>query len=522
MLSDASVVERGGVTALLHDRATRDPDRVLVRFDRDWSLGEIAALSERVAARLVQAGVRRGSRVAVMLPNEVWWPVCWFAIARVGAVMVPVNVAYRVEDLRHVLIDSSAMLVIASSRTMPVVAEVTASIDGLDVVTFESGTGATGISTSWAAVGSDEPPPPAVLGGLPDGASLLSLQYTSGTTGFPKACMLEHRYWYEVGQVAVEHASLNAVDVILTTQPFSYMDPQWNVIAALISGATLVVLPRFSPRTFWPAVRDHGVTWCYMVGTMPVFLASLPDARERPADSLRFVTCSGIVPEMHAEFERRWKVPWREAYGMTETGVDLACAVDATWTVGSGHLGDVVPGKEMRIVGDREEVVDGPGSGELQVRGRPMMLGYWNRPDDEQVIDADGWLHTGDIVERSADGALCLVGRSKDMIRRAGENVAAAEVEAVMVLHPGVVAVAVVGVPDRARGEEVKAFVQCGPNRPEPSALHQFAADRLAAFKVPRYIEYVDSFPMTSSERIAKHQLVHGDAWDAVAMNAGP
>ena len=144
-----------------------------------------------------------------------------------------------------------------------------------------------------------------------------------------------------------------------------------------------------------------------------------------------------------------------------------------------------------------------------------MMLGYWNRPTTDQVIDTDGWLHTGDLVTRSDDAVLRLTGRLKDMIRRAGENVAAAEVEAVLVRHPDVVAVAVVGVPDATRGEEVKAFVQCGEQRPSPAALHAFAAERLAAFKVPRYFELVNSLPMTASERVAKHQLIHGESWDA-------
>ena len=161
--------------------------------------------------------------------------------------------------------------------------------------------------------------------------------------------------------------------------------------------------------------------------------------------------------------------------------------------------------------------MDGIGEGELQVRGTPMMLGYWNRPEDEQVIDAEGWLHTGDLVTRDARGVLRLTGRLKDMIRRAGENVAAAEVEAVLVRHPAVAAAAVVGVPDATRGEEVKAFVIRSSADVTAQEIHDFAASHLAGFKAPRYIEFVDGFPMTSSERVAKHLLVHGEAWDRLA-----
>lgn len=143
-----------------------------------------------------------------------------------------------------------------------------------------------------------------------------------------------------------------------------------------------------------------------------------------------------------------------------------------------------------------------------------MMLGYWNRPASDQVIDDDGWLHTGDLATRSDDGVLTLSGRLKDMIRRGGENVAAAEVEAVLVQHPSITAVAVVGVPDAARGEEVKAFVVTSSAELTADEIHAFAAERLAAFEVPRYVQFVEEFPLTSSERVAKHLLVHGETWD--------
>lgn len=511
-LASSPAAPGAGLAAQLARRRSERPDGVVLRLDRPWTAVELGDLSDRIAARLLAAGVRRGDRVVVMLPNDVWWPASLVAISRIGAVVVPANHGYRSADLRHIVEDSGAILLIVSSEAARVAAVL--DLDGVvQVVSFEP-TGDPAVA-EWSTVASD--PLPTELGELPAADDLCSLQYTSGTTGFPKACMLAHCYWEQVGAVAVRHASLREGDVILAAAPFSYMDPQWNLMAAVLSGASLVVLPRFSPGSFWQSVRDHGVTWCYMVGTMPVFLANLPPGPGDTRHSLRFVTCSGIVPGLHDDFERRWGVPWREAYGMTETGVDLACGLDDAWTVGSGHLGEPVMGKEIRLVDDGG-VVTGAGSGELQVRGRPMMLGYWNRPSTDQVIDGDGWLHTGDLATRSADGVLQLTGRLKDMIRRSGENVAAAEVEAVLVQHPAVAAAAVVGVPDAVRGEEVKVFVVKASEDLTAEGLHSFAAAHLAAFKVPRYVEFVDSFPLTSSERVAKHLLVHGETWDVACQ----
>lgn len=481
-------------------------------LDRPWTAAELGDLSDRLAARLIDIGVDRGDRVVVMLRNDVWWPASLVAISRIGAVVVPANHGYRSADLGHVVQDSGAKLLLVSRDAAIVAGELGLGRD-IHVVSVEP-TDDVGV-VDWSSVASD--PAPADLGPFPNAEDLCSLQYTSGTTGFPKACMLSHRYWEQVGAIAARHASLGEGDVTLTAAPFSYMDPQWILMAAVASGASLVVLSRFSPTTFWQAVRDRGVTWCYVVGTMPVFLANLPPHPDDTRHSLRFVTCSGIVPGLHHEFERRWGVPWREAYGMTESGVDLACGFDDGWTVGSGHLGDPVPGKEIRLVDDGV-VVTGAGTGELQVRGQPLMFGYWNRPADEQVIDGDGWLHTGDVVTRTAEGVLRLTGRMKDMIRRAGENIAAAEVEAILVQHASVAAASVVGVPDAVRGEEVKAFVVRTSTEVTADEIHAFAAERLAAFKVPRYVEFVESFPLTSSERVAKHLLVHGPTWDAASQ----
>jgi crotonobetaine/carnitine-CoA ligase len=325
--------------------------------------------------------------------------------------------------------------------------------------------------------------------------------------------MLTHEYWMLLGQRSWEFSRLSEGDVALTAQPFYYMDPQWNVAMCLHGGIPLVILPRFSASTFWRSVKESGATFFYLLGTMPLFLLKQrPDPTVEREHHVRFIACSGIIPQLHAEYESRWGAPWREAYGTTESGVDLVVPLEDASCVGSGAMGAPVTGKEARVIDAAgEEVPDGD-VGELVVRGKPMMLGYWNRPEATAEKIRDGWLHTGDLVVRDTRGYYHIVGRLKDMIRRGGENISAAEVEGVLAEHPAVRAAAVVPVPDELRGEEVKAFIQLQPDVGRdpipPEEILRFIRERLAAFKVPRYVEYIDEFPRTPSERVEKHKLL--------------
>ncbi|WP_242908065.1 AMP-binding protein [Actinomadura terrae] len=484
--------------ALLRRRAATAPERPLLRFGAvTLTVGQVAERAARLANVLRAHGVGRGDRVAVMMPNGAGFPVAWLAIASLGAVAVPVNIGYRSADLTHVIGDSGARTALAggpdaAAALLQAGVEQVGVLDPADAGPAPSIPGTFDAGTEMGRASAAFDPPE--LG--PD--DLVNIQYTSGTTGFPKGCVLTHGYWLRTAELVRDMIGVSETDVDLTAQPFSYMDPQWNTVLCLLTGIPLVILPRFSASTFWKSVREHGVTFFYVLGTMPVFLLRQPpDAADRD-HAVRLVLCSGIVPQLHAAMEERWGVPWREAYGTTETGADLYVPVDDTASVGSGAVGVPVPGKEVRIV-----------DGELAVRGEPMMRGYWNDPAATAERIRDGWLYTGDLARQDERGRFHLVGRRKDMIRRGGENVAAAEVEAVLVRHPAVRAAAVVAVPDALRGEEVKAFVQVS-ERTDPSELIAFVRERLAPFKVPRFLEYVAEFPMTPSERIAKHLLPTG------------
>lgn len=492
------------LSQLLSQRALDSGDHEFLRFGEwSWTFAEIDTWTSRLAHRLIEVDdVRPGDRVAIMLPNVVHWPVAWLAVLKAGAVAVPVNCAYQRSDLTFVLKDSGARVVFTDSERSGLVRGVLAAepdLAGVRVVEVpDDGSEAF----------------PATVPEVPiAGKTLANLQYTSGTTGFPKACMLSHDYWVRLGWICAAATGLGAEDVLLTSQPFSYMDPQWNTALALTLGAPLVVLPRFSASTFMSDVRRHRATFFYVLGSMPTLLFKQPPTAEDRENHLRMVLCSGIPVALHAQLEERWGAPWREVYGMTESGIDLFSRFGDVAAVGSGSLGRPVPSKQARVADPTDPSVEVPDGepGELVIAGVPMMDGYWNRPDATANVLRDGWLHTGDLVVRRPDGGIQLVGRIKDMVRRGGENIACAEVEAVLERDDRIVAAAVVAVPDVVMGEEVKAFVQLRDglpqNRATAEALHEHAAAQLARFKVPRYVEFVTDFPRTPSERVSKPAL---------------
>lgn len=498
---------------LVERRAAEHGDRIALRFGdahtapadaASVTFGDLAEQVARVRSVLRSQGLAPGDRVALMLRNALAYPALWLGVTSAGMTAVPINRRSGPVDAAYLIGHSRARLVVTDEATVVTASAAVADIDqAVSVRTVED---------LRSEIDSARGIPPA---DVPVGA-LANLQYTSGTTGFPKGCMLSHRFWQQIGQAAREVMRLTADSVLLTAQPFSYIDPQWNVMAALRAGAQLVILDGFHPSSFMRSVAEYGVTTFYCLAAMPVLLLKQPPADHDTNHAVQHVYCSAIPPQLHAEIERRWGVPWNEVYGMTETGLNIAVlADDHDELVGTGSLGSVVSHCEAKVVAaDGVEVPPGE-EGELLLRGLGLMDGYYADPAATAAFFAGGWAHTGDIVVRDERGRLTLRGRVKDMIRRGGENIAAAEVEATLVGHPGVLECAVVGVADDDLGEELKAIVvPVDGATPSPEDLHAYLGDRLATFKVPRYWEFRSELPHTPSERVAKHRL--GEPQNAV------
>ncbi|MCP2252059.1 crotonobetaine/carnitine-CoA ligase [Prauserella aidingensis] len=459
------------------------------------TFAEVDRRTRQLAAALAERGVTAGDRVAVMLPNRPEFPLLWLALARLGAAMVPVNTGYRELDGGHVIAHSGATLAVTSGEFADLLRTVAPGTALREVLTTDELT-ATGPAPEFT----------------PTPETPTNIQYTSGTTGAPKGCVLPHRYWTTLADdLATEFPAVSSDDVMLTAQPFHYIDPQWNVALGLRSGATLVVLDRFHPSTFWQKVRDHDVTWFYCLGLMPTLLLRMP---ESPADRdhrVRAITASAVPPELHAELEARWGVPWYEAFGMTETGGDIRMYPrDHDELVGTGCIGRPAAHREVIVADSDGTPVPRGAEGELLIRGTGLMHRYHDDPEATATAFRGGWFHTGDLARMDEAGRVFFVGRTKDMIRRSGENIAADEVERALLLHPAVTGAAVVAVADELRGEEVKAYVVLAEDV-DPEALAEFCEAKLARFKVPRFWSVVDELPMTPSERVAKGKLREGD-----------
>ncbi|GHF97904.1 MULTISPECIES: ATP-dependent acyl-CoA ligase [Amycolatopsis] len=472
-------------------------------LDRTFTFAEVDRESSRIAAALAERGIGQGDRVAVMLRNQPEFPLIWLALAKIGAQLVPVNTNYQEFDGAHVLRHSGAKLAVAAP-------EFTALLDRI---------GLTEVITPDELRTDAEPPE---FTPVPETA--VNIQYTSGTTGAPKGCVLPNRYWTTLAvSLAADFPAVGEDDVILTAQPFHYIDPQWNVALGLAGGATLVVLDRFHPSTFWAKVREHRVTWFYCLGLMPTLLLRQEPSEADREHRVRAICASAIPHDLHAELEARWGVPWYEAFGMTETGGDIRMtAADHDETVGTGCIGRPSRDREVLIAGDDGKPVPRGETGQLLIRGIGLMHGYHDDPDATAKAFENGWFHTGDLARMDAEGRVYYVGRTKDMIRRSGENVSADEVERALLLHPAVRLAAVVAVPDELRGEEIKAYVVCDGDRPDPAELAAFCAGKLAYFKVPRFWAFADSLPMTPSERVTKGELrkvadPRAGSWDAKA-----
>ena len=462
----------------------------------------------RLAGALFGIGVGKGTHVAVMLPNIPAYPITWLALATLGAVMVPVNNRYTARELEYVLEDSDADFLILHRDYFPVldgIAPLPARMSAERVVTL--GARRPGSPHHWPdllATGSPcfTAPEPVE----PD--DLLNIQYTSGTTGFPKGCMLTHRYWTLIGHGTRAHVDFE-VTRILCAQFFYYMDPQSFVAIALDTGAALYFADRLRASRFMAWVREHDIDFVFLFE--PIF--KQPPHPDDSRNRLRLACLFGLTPENHAPLEARFGTIAREWYGMTEIGAGTYMPMDYAHMVGSGSCGIPAPFREARVCEPETGEPVAPGEvGELWMRGPGMMLGYYGKPEANAESFREGWFRTGDLVRQDAQGFFYIVGRAKDMIRRSAENIAAREVEAVLRTHPDVREAVVVPVPDEYRGEEVKAYVQLMPGRTReevaPEALFSHCREHLASFKIPRYLEYRDAFSYGPADRVEKHRLV--------------
>jgi len=470
------------------------------------SFDQFAKASRQFANALFARGVRPGSHVAVMLPNCLAYALAWFALGRLGAVMVPVSTQYTSRELDFVLRDSDAQFLLIDEECEAVLAgiECSCSVPASGIHRLSTAARAQGGWRQWVAGQStaDPPAPP------PTAAALSTIQYTSGSTGFPKGCMLGHDYWLLIGYVRARQGP--APRRVIIDKPLSYMGGKWRLLVCLYAGATACVARKFSLSKLFQRLVDHRIDFLSVTD---------PIAKLEPHAGLKqlhfsWICASGISPHLHRQLEELFSAPVREMYGMTEIGSTLFVPFEAGELSGSGSCGKPALGRSCRIVDSDGNDVPAGVVGELWVAGPGLMKGYYKNEKATRESFTGTWFHTGDLFRQDADGFFYIQGRIKDSIRRSGENISALEVESVVATAPGVLEAAAIGVKDAFRGEEVKVCVVLQPGRSVddvlPEAIMRHSETQLAAFKIPRFIEYYHELPHTSSGKVAKH-LLKGD-----------
>jgi len=494
------------IGTLVERAAARFGDKKLLTVDHEGLSYSFRELNERVnqfANALLAAGVRRGHHVSVMLPNCSDFPLTWLALAKLGAVMVPVNNRYQVRDLEYILHDSDSTALVIHSDYLPIYRQIPAGADKVEQL-FRVGPGAGEGEIDLrrsAAQSSRELSCPA-----PKLDDIMNLQYTSGTTGFPKAAITTHEYWLVLGKFAAQ--AMTEEDLFLTMSPFYYMDPQWELLMALDSGCGIVLMDKITLENLARSIKQYPITTLWGFPEM-LYLAGFKEDRDH---HLRAALLSAFPPALHREFEAQFHVTAREVFGMTEIGIGTQVPFEDAHLVGSGSVGRPPDIRQLRIVDDSGHDVRPGEVGELLVKGQGLFRGYYKKPAENARAFLGDYFRTGDLFRQDQAGNYYFVSRKKDMIRRMGDNISAMEVEQVLMSHPRIAEAAVIPVPDPVRGEEVKAYILPAagetPASVPPEEIIAFCLERIAKFKVPRYIEYVAEFPKSASEKIQKNLLI--------------
>jgi fatty-acyl-CoA synthase len=491
-----------------------DRDAVVVRHqDVRWTYAEFGARVDRVARALVGAGLRPGDRMGIWAPNCAEWLLVQYASAKAGVILVNVNPAYRTSELEFVLNQSGCRVLISarafkSSDYVAMVSEVAPRCPALERTVFLD-------SGDWEellAAGDAELSLPAGL----QFDDPINIQYTSGTTGFPKGATLTHHNILNNGFFIGGTCRYTPEDRVCIPVPFYHCFGMvlGNLACTTHAACMVIPAPAFEPHATLDAVQSERCTSLYGVPTMFIAELDLPEFDEFDLTSLRTGIMAGSpcpVEVMRNVIDRMHMAEVTICYGMTETSpVSTQTSADDDIVHRTSTVGQVHPHVEVKIIDPISGAcVERGMPGELCTRGYSVMLGYWNDPEQTaEAIDPAGWMHTGDLATMDQDGYVNIVGRSKDMIIRGGENVYPREIEEFLYTHPAIRDVQVVGVPDERYGEEIAALVIARePGTIDADAVREFCRGKIAHYKIPRYVIPVDEFPMTVTGKIQKFKL---------------
>ncbi len=519
--TDAAIIEET-IGANFERIAATYPDHealVDAPSGRRWTYAQLDVEINTVAKGLMALGVAHGDRVGIWAPNCPEWTIVQYATAKIGAILVNINPAYRTHELRYVLDQSQVSTLISatqfkSSDYVAMVDEVRPDVAALHRVLFIGTRDWDGLRAAASDVDDDQL---RLRGAELSNHDPINIQYTSGTTGFPKGATLSHRNILNNGFFVTEQIRFTPGDRLCIPVPFYHcFGMVMGNLGCTTHAATMVIPARaFDPAQTLQTIETERCTAVYGVPTMFIAMQNHPDFPERDLSSLRTGIMAGAVcpvEVMKRCIEEMHLTEMSIAYGMTETSpVSCQTLIDDDLERRTSSIGRVHPHVEIKIIDpETGDVVERGTPGEFCTRGYSVMLGYWC--DDEktaEAIDGDGWMHTGDLAVMRPDGYCNIVGRIKDLVIRGGENIYPREIEEFLYTHPDIEDAQVVGVPDDKYGEELCAWIRMRPGRAalDAAALREFADGKLAHYKIPRYVHVVDEFPMTVTGKIRKVEM---------------
>ena len=492
---------------------------VEVATGRRWTWAELDRDVDDLARGLIAAGIEKGDRVGMWAPNCAAWTITQYATAKIGAILVNVNPAYRTHEFTYAANQSGLRLLLAASsfktsdyRAMiestradcPALEQVVlVDTDDWDrLIAGGRGLPADAVERRLTATGPDDP---------------INIQYTSGTTGYPKGATLSHRNILNNGYFTTELINLGPEDRLCIPVPFYHcFGMVMGNLGCTSHGTTMVIpAPGFDPEITLATIAAERCTGVYGVPTMFIAMQNHPTFADHDLSSLRTGIMAGSICPVEVMKRCVNDMHMAEvsiAYGMTETSpVSCQTRADDDLDRRTATIGRVHPHVEVKVVDPvTGETVERGQTGELCTRGYSVMLGYWeDEAKTAEAIDADGWMHTGDLAEMREDGYCNIVGRIKDMVIRGGENVYPREIEEFLYAHPDIEDVQVIGVPDQRYGEELCAWIKMrsGAEPLDAAAVRAYATGQLAHYKIPRYVLVVEEFPMTVTGKIRKVQM---------------
>lgn len=498
------------LSKILEKATSKNPNKPYLFFEeKEISYNTFNKNVNKVANGFSELGVRKGDRVCIMVSNCPEFLYTWFGLSKIGGIIVPINVAFKEKETEYIVSHSESMAIVAEDNYIPIIEAVRAKTPKLSQL-IHLGEEEYPAWTSFQA-----------LQQLPDelkkkveltGEDISTIMYTSGTTGPPKGVMIPHKSYIYCGEGFTKWLDIRENDRLFTCLPLHHANAQYySTMGSLVAGASLILVDRFSASRFWDKIRNHGATIFNFIGAMLLILIKQPES-EKDKDNLVRVAYGNpaLKKPIQDYIEKRYGIKIICGYALTECPFGTIQPLYGIKKEGSMGLPRQHPSfkNEVKIFDDDDNELP-PGSvGELVLRNPAIMEGYFKELEITKKTLRGGWLHTGDNAYQDKDGYFYFVDRKKDIIRRRGENISSIEVENVINAHPKVLESAVIGIPSEFSEEEIKAYIVLKSGEIiNPADMFNWCKERLAHFKIPRYIELMDFLPKTSTHRVEKYKL---------------